>query len=43
MIYSYLNYWKKYNVDLWVRLDMKLSTYLKNEWFDLLYKILENK
>lgn len=34
---------KKYNIDLWVRSDMKLSTYLKNEWFDSLSKILDNK
>ncbi len=34
---------KKYWIDLWVRSDMKLSTYLEKEWFWSLSKILDNK
>jgi len=34
---------KKYGMDLWVRSDMKLSTYLWENWFPSLAKILDNK
>lgn len=34
---------KKYNINLWVRSDMKLSTYLEKEWFGSLSKIIDNK
>lgn len=33
---------KKYWVDLWVRSDMKLSTYLNRKWYKSLSKILED-
>ncbi len=33
---------KKYNIDLWVRSDMKLWTYLKDKWYDSLSKILKD-
>lgn len=32
---------KKYKVDLWVRWDMKLSTYLDKKWFPSLSKIIK--
>ena len=34
---------KQYWLDLKVRSDMKLSTYLWNNWFPSLKKILDNK
>ena len=34
---------KEYGMDLWVRSDMKLSTYLWKNWFPSLAKILDNK
>ena len=33
---------KKYKIDLGVRSDMKLSTYLKKEWYSSLSKILDD-
>jgi len=33
---------KKYNIDLWVRSDMKLWTYLKKKWYNSLSKMLNN-
>lgn len=34
---------KEYWIDLWVRSDMRLSTFLKIKWFGSLSKILDNK
>lgn len=33
----------KYKLDLWVRSDMKVSTYLRKWWFSSLADILDNK
>ena len=34
---------KEYWIDLWVRSDMKLSTYLWRNWFPSLEKLINNK
>lgn len=34
---------KKYNVNLEVRSDMKISNYLEKKWFSSLSKIIKNK
>lgn len=34
---------KKYGVDLWVRSDMHVSTYLDKKWYSSLSKIIKNK
>jgi len=34
---------KEYGLDLGVRSDMKISTYLSQKWFPSLAKILDNK